>query len=377
MSTNALYRHFEDSGEWARSRRRPFSRAVRWAKVNLFSSAFNTILTLLSAALLYAIASPIVGWALLDATFSGSSRAACTSDGACWTFVAVHLNQFLFGYYPPEEQWRVLAVLGLFISGLAAVAISGWRYKAVLALGSMVLVPVAAYYLLYGGGLSGLPVVGTDRWGGLTLTLLVAVSGISMAFPLGVLLALGRRSRKPVVRLLSVIYIEVSRSVPMITVLFMASLMLPLFMPGDMTVDKLVRALIGIAIFNAGHVAEVVRGGLQAVPRGQYEAAAALGHRLHLQMLLVILPQALTISIPGLVGTFISLLKDTSLLVVIGLFDLLGVAQSAVSDPAWLGFSAEGYVFIAALFWVMCFAMSKYSRKLERRLGVHAPRLDL
>jgi general L-amino acid transport system permease protein len=228
--------------------------------------------------------------------------------------------------------------------------------------------PVVAFWLL-AGGVFGLAPVETAEWGGLTLTLILAVTGIACSLPLGILLALGRRSQLPVVRYFSTAFIELWRGVPLITVLFMASVMLPLFLPGGMRFDKLLRALVGMTLFSAAYMAEVVRGGLQAVPRAQYEAAAALGLGYWRTMALVVLPQALRYVIPGIVNTFIGLFKDTTLVLVIGMFDLLGMMQAAATDAEWLGFALEGYIFAGLVYWAFCFGMSRLSMHLERRLA--------
>jgi general L-amino acid transport system permease protein len=227
--------------------------------------------------------------------------------------------------------------------------------------------PVVAFYLLSGGAF-GLVEVDTHLWGGLSLTLVLAVVGIAASLPFGILLALGRQSEMPIVKAFSVVFIEVWRGVPLITVLFMASVMLPLFFPEEMNFDKLIRALIGITMFQSAYMAEVVRGGLQAIPKGQYEAADSLGLGYWKKMVLIVLPQALKLMIPGIVNTFIALFKDTSLVLIIGLFDLLAIVQAASNDPKWIGFSVEGYVFVGFVFWLFCFAMSRYSQYLEKKL---------
>ena len=232
---------------------------------------------------------------------------------------------------------------------------------------SLVIYPVIAFYLLHGGAF-GLSTVATSQWGGLMLTLVIATVGIAGALPLGILLALGRRSNMPAVRVVCVTFIEFWRGVPLITVLFMSSVMLPLFMPEGMNFDKLLRALIGVILFQSAYIAEVVRGGMQAIPKGQYEAAAAMGLGYWRAMGLVILPQALKMVIPGIVNTFIALFKDTSLVIIIGLFDLLNSVKQATADPSWLGMATEGYVFAALVFWIFCFGMSRYSMHLERKL---------
>jgi general L-amino acid transport system permease protein len=349
--------------------RRPWS----WTRKNLFSTPLSSILTLLILYGLWLAVPPLVQWAIIDADWAGHSRDDCTSGGACWVFISARLEQFLYGFYPSEEQWRVNLGLGLLAALLVPLTLKRFPHKRPLALALVFGYPVVAY-LLFHGGVAGLPLVQTHQWGGLMLTLVLAVVGIVLSLPFGILLALGRRSRMPVIRAASITYIELWRGVPLITVLFMASVMLPLFFPGDITVDKLLRAMLGIVLFQSAYMAEVVRGGLQAIPRGQYEAAEALGLGYWRSMRLVILPQALRLVIPGIVNTFIALFKDTTLVLIIGLFDLLGIVQQAFADPNWLGYSVEGYVFAGLVYWIFCFGMSRYSQALERELSHGGPR---
>ena len=340
---------------------------VAWIRQNLFPNWWNGLLTLVLAYLLLPLLWSALDWAIFSANWQGSSRADCAQGGACWVFIESRLGQYLYGFYPVDQYWRInLAFAGLAVL-LALLTWPRTPRKGWLALFTLLVFPVIAFVLIHGG--AGLEVVETNRWGGLMLTLVLAVVGIVVALPFGILLALGRRSHMPVISSLSTVYIEFWRAVPLITVLFMASVMLPLFMTSEVELDKLLRALIGIILFQAAYVAEVVRGGLQAIPKGQYEAGEALGLSYWKVMGLVIMPQALKITIPSLVNTFISLFKDTSLVLIIGLFDLLAISKVALADPAWLGFSTEAYVFIAMIFWMFCFGMSRYSIYLERKLN--------
>ncbi|MBM3585459.1 MAG: amino acid ABC transporter permease [Alphaproteobacteria bacterium] len=340
-----------------------------WLRTNLFSSWLNTALTLLGLYLLWLIVPPLLDWAVFSATITGEDRTACEPNpGACWVFIKVQFWQFIYGFYPPDQTWRVNLTFLLFVAGVAPVLIERIPGKKWALFYLLFAFPVIAY-VLFVGGVFGLPLVETALWGGLSLTLVVSIIGIVASLPLGILLALGRRSKMPILRMLSVVFIEAWRGVPLISVLFMASVMLPLFLPEGVNFDKLLRALIGVALFSAAYMAEVVRGGLQAVPRGQYEAAAALGLSYWKTMGLIVLPQALKIVIPGIVNTFIGLFKDTTLVAIIGLFDLLGRVHTATTNAAWLGMSTEGYVFAGAVFWVFCFGMSRYSIRLERKLG--------
>ena len=341
--------------------------ALAWLRSNLFSNGFNILLTLLAAYLVWLIVPPVLNWALLDANWSGSTRADCSGEGACWVFVRERFGQFMYGFFPEGLRWRVNLTVLLAVAGAAPLFIQRMPRKAVYAAGFLLLYPLLAFWLLH-GGFFALEEVPTSRWGGLMLTLVIAAVGIAGALPLGILLALGRRSDLPAIRVLCVTFIEFWRGVPLITVLFMSSVMLPLFLPEGLSFDKLVRALIGVILFQSAYIAEVVRGGLQAIPKGQYEAAAAMGLGYWRMMGLVILPQALKLVIPGIVNTFIALFKDTSLVIIIGLFDLLNSIKQATADPAWIGMATEGYVFAALLFWMFCFGMSRYSMRLERRL---------
>jgi len=340
-----------------------------WLRQNLFSSVPNSLLTLVSLVFAWFILSHVMSWAVFNADWVGTSRSDCSRDGACWVFIGVRLQQFFYGFYPSDQLWRPNLVFFLLFVSLVWLGVPRLGYKKAGMVFALIIFPILAYVLLYGGVL-GLDQVSTSRWGGLLLTIVLAVTGIVLAMPLGVALALGRRSNMPAVRLLSTLFIEFWRGVPLITILFMASVMLPLFFAEGVSLDRLLRALIGITLFQSAYIAEVVRGGLQALSKGQYEAADALGLSYWQKMYKVILPQAFKIMIPGLVNTTISLWKDTSLVVIIGLIEVLGSVRQALSDPEWLGFPTEGYVFAAFMFWVFCFGMSRYSQYLERRLNV-------
>jgi len=345
--------------------------AIAWLRANLFSSVTNTVLTLLGLGLVYWIVPPIFDWAVVHAVWTGDDREACVvpGAGACWAFVRAKFAQFMYGRYPIEERWRVDLTGVLLLIGLIPMAIPRAPFKRQNAFYLLVIFPVVAFLLLV-GGYFGLRHVETQLWGGLLVTLVVAISGIVASMPLGVLLALGRRSKLPIIRFFSIAFIEFWRGVPLITVMFMASVMLPIFLPPGVNFDKLLRALIGVALFSSAYMAEVVRGGLQAIPKGQYEAAQAMGLSYWKMMRLIVLPQALKIVIPGIVNSFISLFKDTSLVLIIGLFDLLGIVQLNFADANWASSNtpATGYVFAAFVFWLFCFSMSRYSIYTERRL---------
>jgi len=341
--------------------------AIAWVRHRLLSSPFNILFTLLGIGILAMIIPPFVKWAILDANFVGHTKADCTGDGACWVFIHEKLKMFVYGFYPEAELWRAKLTIGIAVATLLVLKFTRLRWIKII---MIVLLPVAAIILLHGGWF-GLPLVETSKWGGLLLTLVISTVGIVLSFPIGVLLALGRQSRLPIIKTLSIFYIELIRGVPLITVLFMASVILPLFFPEGINFDKLVRALIGITFFEAAYIAENIRGGLQAIPKGQYEAADALGLSYWQKMRLVILPQAIKVAIPNLVGSFISLFKDTSLVMIIGLFDLLAMVQLTANDRDWLGMETEGYVFVAFVFWIFTFSMSFFSKRLEKKLDTN------
>ena len=338
-----------------------------WMRRNLFSNWINGTITLILLYLVVPMIFHVIEWAFVKADWFGDKREQCISGGACWVFITNRINLFIYGFYPSTEHWRVNWVYLLTALQVALLVYPKTPIKGLLSLVFFVVYPFFVFFMLHGGAF-GLEVVETHKWGGLMLTLLLGIVGTIAALPLGILLALGRRSEMPIIRSLCVVFIEFWRAVPLITVLFMASVMLPLFLQGDVNMDKLLRAMIGIILFESAYVAEVIRGGLQAIPKGQYEAAKALGLNYWKSMGLIIMPQALKITIPSLVNTFIELFKDTSLVTIIGLFDLLAVTKAGLADPKWLGFSTEGYVFVALVFWVFCFGMSRYSMYLEKLL---------
>ncbi|CAG0955677.1 MAG: amino acid ABC transporter permease [Rhizobiaceae bacterium] len=351
-----------------------------WLKKNLFASTGDTILTVVGLLLVAAILPPFIRWAFLDAAWVGADRSVCSTvvqggvqpegwSGACWPFVKAKFELFMFGRYPIDERWRVILVGVMFVALLVPLLMPRAPRKGLNALLFFIVFPVVAFVLLVGGWF-GLEHVETSLWGGLLVTLVISYVGISVSLPLGVLLALGRRSKLPVLKMLSVIFIEAVRGVPLVTVLFMASVMLPLFLPPGTTFDKLLRALIGVALFASAYMAEVIRGGLQAIPKGQYEGADSLGLGYWQKMGLIVLPQALKLVIPGIVNTFIGLFKDTSLVSIIGMFDLLGIVRQAFSDTNWASPQTPmtGLVFAGFIFWIFCFGMSRYSIYTEKRL---------
>jgi len=336
---------------------------------NFFSTPASALATVFVLACLWLALPLLLDWLWWSASFDASASQCRAAGGACWAFIAEKYRLILFGLYPFEQQWRPLLACGLLIGLLLATARSqAWHARLALAW-LLVLAGVAG--LMWGGDfvVFRLPRVENSQWGGLPLTLLLAVFGIALAFPLGVLLALGRRSSMPALRAVCVAYIELIRGVPLISLLFMASVMFPLFLPDGWEVDKLLRAQLAIVLFVAAYVAETVRGGLQSIPKGQFDAAAALGLGWWQQMRHVILPQALGAVIGPLTSLFISLFKDTSLVMIIGLFDLTQAAKAALADGQWQGYSLEAYLFIAAIYFLFCWGMSRYSQGLEQRAG--------
>ena len=341
--------------------------AIKWVRENLFSSTTNIVLTLLSLYLIYLIVPPLVDWAFLHSVFDAGSRNECweTDSGACWAIVVVRFDQFVYGFYPGEQRWRVDLAFVLQILAMVPILydkVPGRKFGLIFS----ALYPVIAFFLLWGG--LGLEPVESAKFGGFMLTLTIGITGIAASLPIGILLALGRRSDLLILRVICVCFIEFIRGVPLITLLFVASTLLNYFLPPGTYFDLLLRVLIMVTLFSAAYIAEVVRGGLQAIPKGQTEAAQALGLSYWKNMGLIVLPQALKISIPGIVNTFIGLYKDTTLVVVIGLLDPIGLSQAILADSKWQGLSTEIYIFIALFFFISCFAMSRYSIYLEKKL---------
>ena len=349
------------------------SGALAWARANLFSSIGSTFVTVGCVALVAYLLPQLVAWAMTRAIWSASDGAACRQhqDGACWAFVIAKWDYLRFGSYPVAERWRVDLVEAV---GALLIVWLLWTNAPRRAWGALlffVAYPILALVLLRGSSLLGLPIVDTLLWGGIFVSLLTAVVGIVFSLPLGVLLALGRRSPLPVVRVASVVFIEFVRGVPFITILFMANNLLPLFLPEAWTPDRLLRPLAGIVIFSAAYMAEEVRGGLQSLNRGQYEAAMALGLNYPRMMALVILPQALTLVIPGIVNNFVGLFMDTTLVSVVGVTDFLEAMNNAIKDPVWAGptIMVTGYVFAGIFYFCFCYGMARYSAHVERILA--------
>jgi general L-amino acid transport system permease protein len=351
--------------------------AVGWVRENLLSTKFNIALTILIALLLLWIIPDLVKFLLIDAVWTGADRDACReivqhrAIGACWPFVWERWPYFVYGSYPISERWRVDVFFVMLAIGVVWML---WLKAPRRDLGSVyffVVLPISSFILLTGWRAIGLMPVDTVLWGGILVTIVVASVGIICSLPIGILLALGRRSRMPAVKLFSVMFIEFVRGVPLVTVLFMASVMLPLFVPEELSPDKLLRALVGIALFASAYMAEVVRAGLQAIPKGQFEGAMAVGLSYSQMMRLIILPQALKITIPNIVNTYIGLFKDTTLVFIVGIFDFLHTVEVSRIDPKWATpvTSTTGYAVAAMFYLVFCYAMSRYARATEARLG--------
>jgi general L-amino acid transport system permease protein len=356
------------------ARPQPEKGPVAWARRNLFSSFASSVTTVAMLAVLSWIGYHFLDWAVFraiwtlpGATIEDTQLCRADSAGACWALIQEKYRFILFGLYPYAEQWRPTICIALFIA-LYIVSVDrrlwGWKIAAIWVAGLTII------FLLMRGGVFGLRPVSEDLWGGLPVTLMLATFGIALAFPLAMVVALGRTSEtNATVRMLCTLYVEIIRGIPLISVLFMASVMFPLFLPEGLTVSKLLRAQLGIVLFVAAYLSETIRGGLQAVPAGQYEAAKSLGLGYWRMMTFVIMPQALTIVLPPIVSLCIAFFKNTSLVMIIGIFDLLNAAKRSIGEPAWQGFGAEAYLFVAAIYFAFCFAMSRYGQRLEKRLS--------
>ncbi len=333
---------------------------------NINSNWFNSILTLLIVFVLIKSIPGLLNWTIFDANFVGTSKEECTGSGACWIFINVWFDRLIYGLYPNEQIWRINVAFIALIFTVGAAFFVPPKNKKYIIIFLLFVFPFILISLLSGGSF-GLEKIPTNEWGGLALTFIVSIFAILFCFPVGMFLALGRRSSAPVIRYSSIGFIEFWRGVPLITVLFMASVMFPMFLPDGTFLDKLIRVIIAITLFEAAYMAEVIRGGLQALPRGQYDAGKSLGMSYWKLHLLIILPQALKLIIPGIANTFLALVKDTPLILVVGLLELVGMIDMAKTNPDWLGFAAEGYLFAGLVFWIICYAMSRYSQNLEEK----------
>ncbi|MBP6850792.1 MAG: amino acid ABC transporter permease [Rhodoferax sp.] len=341
---------------------------VAWIRINLFGDLVTSLMTVIVVAALLATIPQFLSWAIIRASWLPNFD-ACRVDGvgACWGVVAEKYRIILFGRYPFEEQWRPLVATGLLLGLLVASCMRAF-WKPWLAV--LWIAVLAAFFALMYGNTMGLSKVETDRWGGLPLTILLASLSMTMAFPIAMVVALGRRSKLPAIRTFCTIYVELIRGVPLISVLFMASFMFPLFMPQGLSIDVLIRVLVGITLFAAAYMAEVIRGGLQAIPKGQLEAAATLGLSYWQTQRKIVLPQALAMVVPSIMNNFIGLFKDTSLVTIVSLYELTGALSLALnSDANWRPFKIEGYLFIAMIYFVFCFSMSRYSIWVEKQVN--------
>lgn len=353
---------------------------IAWARKNLFGSVFDSILTIFAILVLLSFLPGLIEWLFIDAVWQGTDRTFCATvaqggiqpdgwSGACWAFVADKFQLYMFGSYPIDERWRPMLVFAIFALTLAPLLMPHVPHKVPNAIAALVVMPVVSFFLLH-GGIFGLSKVETSLWGGLLVTLIISYVGIVVSLPFGILLALGRRSEMSVIRMLCVAFIELIRGVPLITVLFLASFMLPLFLPPGTSVDKFLRAVIGVSLFASAYMAEVIRGGLQAIPKGQFEGADSLGLSYWQKMGLIIMPQAIKLVIPGIVNTFIGMFKDTSLVSIISMYDLLGIVRSSFADANWVSAVTPltGLIFAGFVFWLFCFSMSRYSNFIEHYL---------
>jgi general L-amino acid transport system permease protein len=353
---------------------------LAWARKNLFATPLDAVLTIAAAVVIIWAGRMLVDWLFVQAVWFGTDRTFCATQeqggiqpngwsGACWAFVAEKFTFFMFGSYPISERWRPTMVFVLFALSLAPLLMPRVPYKGWNALVAFVIMPVISFFLLH-GGVFGLAPVETAYWGGLLVTLIISYVGIVVSLPVGIMLALGRRSEMGVIRMACVAFIELIRGVPLITVLFLASYMLPLFLPPGTSIDKFLRAIIGVSLFASAYMAEVIRGGLQAIPKGQFEGADSLGLSYWQKMGLIVMPQAIKLVIPGIVNTFIGMFKDTSLVSIISMYDLLGIVRASFADATWVTAVTPltGLLFAGFVFWLFCFSMSRYSNFIERYL---------
>jgi general L-amino acid transport system permease protein len=343
--------------------------ALAWLRANLFADWKTASGTVLLGALLLWVVPQFLNWALVQAVWAPDLQAcrAAEGHGACWGVIAEKYRIIIFGRYPFDQQWRPLVATLLMLAMLVASCTRAFWKPWLAGLWAVVLI---AFMVLMYGNVLGLAKVETDRWGGLPLTILLSTLSIVMAFPIALVVALGRRSNLPAIRAFCTIYVELIRGVPLISVLFMASFMFPLFMPQGLTIDVLIRVLVGITLFAAAYLAEVIRGGLQAVPKGQVEAAATLGLSYWQTQRKIVLPQALAMVVPSIVNSFISIFKDTSLVSIVSLYDLTGALDLAIqADANWKPFKLQGYFFIALIYFLFCYAMSRYSQWVEQQVN--------
>jgi len=340
---------------------------IKKIKEDYFNTPLNIILSLLAVFLLIRLGIWLINWAFIRAVWTGESKDVAQAGGATWAFIGNKMRFFMFGFFPKEEIWRIPVCLVLMAATFIPLFLKQIEHKVIIFASFLLLWPLLIGLFLVGG--LGLPQVSTNDWGGLMLTLVLSMLGLLYSFPIGILLALGRRSELPVVRTLSVTYIEFFRGIPLITILFMSSVVVPFFLPEQIKIDKIIRVVIGMTFFQSAYLAEVIRGGLQAIPKGQYEAADSLGFGFGLKQYLVILPQVLKTTVSNIGGISISFIKDTTLVLIIGMFDLLGIVNPLASDSNWLGMEPEGLVFAGLVYWVICFLISRLTYKIEDKVN--------
>lgn len=336
-------------------------------KKDYFNTPVNAIMTLIMAFLVVKFAIWFVNWAILDAVWIAETKDEASINGATWAFIVKKFRFFMFGFFPKKEIWRIYATVVFLLLSLIPYFFKGIKHKVFVFAAHLFIWPLIIGFFLAGG--IGLEKISTNEWGGLTLTLILSLLGLLYSFPIGIILALARRSTWPVIRCLSIGYIEFFRGIPLITILFMSSVVVPFFLPSQVSVDKIIRVIIGMTFFQSAYLAEVIRGGLQAVPKGQYEASDALGFRFGMQSYLIILPQVLRITISNIGGISISFIKDTTLVLIIGMFDLLGIVNPLASDTDWLGMEPEGLIFAGFVYWAICFAISRLTYKVENKMN--------
>lgn len=343
------------------------SKYLKKIKDDYFNTPLNSFFTLVVLFIVAKIGIWFINWAILDAVWVGDTRDVATGEGATWAFITTKIRFFMFGFFPKEEIWRIIVALVLLVLTFIPYFLKQIKHKVFVFAGQMLIWPIIIGIFLSGGLF--LTKISTNDWGGLTLTLILSLLGLLYSFPVGILLALARKSELPVIKGLSIAYIEFFRGIPLITILFMSSVVIPFFLPSGVSIDKIVRVVIGMTFFQSAYLAEVIRGGLQAIPKGQYEAAESLGFKFNLQSYLIILPQVFKITISNIGGISISFIKDTTLVLIIGMFDLLGIVSPLASDSDWLGMEPEGLIFAGAVYWVLCYAISKLTDKAELNLN--------
>jgi len=343
------------------------NKALRYLRKELFNTPVNAILTLFMAWIVIKTGIWFINWAIINAVWTGETRDVARPGGATWAFIIEKIRFFMFGFFPKDQLWRIPVTFFILCLTMIPYFIKQIRHKILIMGGQIILWPLIISFFLSGG--MGLSKISTNDWGGLSLTFILSAMGLLYSFPLGIIMALGRRSRLPVIKGLSVAYIEFFRGIPLITILFMSSVVVPFFMPDGVSIDKMVRVIIGMTIFQSAYLAEVIRGGLQSIDKGQYEAADSLGFKFGLQSYLIILPQVLKMTVSNIGGISISFLKDTTLVLIIGMFDLLGIVSPLASDSNWLGMEPEGLIFAGMLYWIICFSISRLTYKVEKKVN--------